>query len=694
MIKPIQPKRIFVKALLPYLMGIGLAIGLPIGGMLWQLGAILLVISILLVLAHNKIKPLLTSNLTIWGLLFFGWIAYVGVLNVHWASPKLHHQHYTHTANTPGLLIVQIEELPFEMPNTFRVVANIKARKQGDSLVPVTGKVMLLLPLDSASAKLNYGDELAINSKLQPIPPSLNPYEFDYSQYLANKHIYHQLAPKPTRWYATGNNAQNRPFAWLYATRNQALTILKNRIPDKALNGVAAAILLGYNHSLDNETRQRYTLTGSMHVLAVSGMHVGLLCFMLWGLLQPLKAMNKLWLRLTLLLIVVWFYALITGMSASVLRAALMFSLYAIGETIKRKPDSLNIVAASALILLLWQPMHILDVGFQLSYLAVLGIIFFYNPLRNLWAIKQPAPRFLWEGTCISIAAQLATLPMILYYFHQLPLYALVANVGMLILAPAAMISGLLLLLFNWVPGLGWLLGKLLFISLWLMNETLGLIAQWPYVVWNAIYTKPTEMAVMMGLVVCTMLATQMRLVKPMLGFGCLLVVLLAGNNLKLYQQKTQQQLIVYQYPDFTTIGNLNGLEGKIWADCEALEDTTKMERSVFPFLHANGNEKLEIDGLNKTNTNEYGMLGGKRIALLRRHSRRNVPNIPLKVDYLVVANNPSISMIQVKKVYQAKTIILDGSNNIKAAERWMQECRVLGLDCHNTRNGAFIASW
>jgi competence protein ComEC len=415
---------------------------------------------------------------------------------------------------------------------------------------------------------------------------------------------------------------------------------------------------------------------------------------MLWGLLQPLKAMNKLWLRLTLLLIIVWFYALITGMSASVLRAALMFSLYAIGETIKRKPDSLNIIAASALILLLWQPMHILDVGFQLSYLAVLGIIFFYNPLRNLLAIKQAAPRFLWEGTCISIAAQLATLPLVLYYFHQLPLYALLANAAMLVLAPAVMISGLLLLVFNWVPGLAWLLGKFLLFSLWLMNELLGLIAQLPNVVWKAIYPTPMEMALMLGIITCAMMATKMRLVKPAMGMACFAILLFGVNNYRLYEQKTQQQLAIYQYPNYTALVTLNGLNSGLWADCEALEDTIKMERTVYPFLYANGIGQSEENGLNKPNTNEYGMIGGKRFALLRNYTRRNLPIEPLKLDYLVIANNPNISMIQIKQVYQAQTIIVDGSNSIKGAERWMQECKVLGLDCHNTRNGAFIASW
>lgn len=637
---------------------------------------------------------MLGANIKFWGLLLFAWVAYLGVLNVNWANPLLKPQHYTHTANTPGLLIVQIEAVPVEQPNTYRLIADVKGRKQGDSLVPLTGKVMLLLPLDSFSAQLKYGDELAINSKLQPIAPPLNPYEFDYRQYLANKHILYQLAPKPNRWYATENNGASAVSMWLSTIRGKAINILKTHLPDPVLYGVASAMILGYRDNLDADTRERYTITGSMHVLAVSGMHVGLLCFLLWILLQPLKALNKLWLRLAILLTVVWFYALLTGMSPSVLRASLMFSLYATGETIKRKPDSVNIVAASALILLLIEPMQILDVGFQLSYLAVLGIIFFYKPLRNLLPIKHKVPRLLWEGTCISIAAQLATLPLVLFYFHQIPLYALLANAGMLLLAPAVMISGLLLLTFSYIPGVGWLLGKALFASLWIMNELLGLIAQLPNAAWKAIYPYPIEMALMLGIVASVMMAMQMRIVRPLMITACLTILLLATYNHRHYHQKTQQGFAVYQYPDNTAIATLNGLTAVLWADCPALEDTIKMERSIYPYLHATGNGNPKINGLNKPKTNEYGIIGSKRFALLRNYTRRNLPIKTLKVDYLVVANDPSVSMIQLKQVYHAQTIILDGSNNIKAAERWMQECKVLGLDCQNTRNGAFIASW
>lgn len=685
-----RPQRIFVKLLLAYGLGIATGIAFPLGSLLLPLGIVLICLSAILTALHQK------AHLgSAWGVLLMGWVAYIGLLNTHWANPTLQPTHYSNTANIPGLLIVSIGDVPNEPPNTYKLIAEVRGRKFGDTIVSLKGKVMLLLPLDSNSAKLKYGDILAVNSKLEPIQPPLNPYEFDYQQYLANKHIHYQLKPKPTRWYATGYNDGNKAYALITSIRNGAKSTLKQHITDPVLYGVASAMLLGDKDNLDAVTRQRYTLTGSMHVLAVSGMHVGILCWMLWLIVAPLKAMNKHWLRLVILLTVVWFYAILTGLSPSVMRASLMFSLYAIGETLKRKPDSLNIVAASALILLLVEPRQMLDVGFQLSYMAVLGIIFFYKPIRNLLLIKYKVPRLLWEGTCISIAAQLATLPLVVYYFHQFPLYALVANAGMLVLAPAVMLSGLLLLSFFWIPGIEWLLGKTLFYSLWAMDYILGLIAQLPNSTWKALYPTPLEMTLMLGMVVSLMIATQMRAVRPVLVAALLCVVLLGAGNVNLYQQKQQQHLAVYQFPQQTVLAGISGLNTEMWADSLALDDTTKMERSIYPFLHANGANLPEVSVLpNKPITNEYGMVGSMRFAILRKYTRRNLPKEPLSVDYLILSNNPSISMIQVKQVYKASVIILDGSNNIKAAERWMQESKVLGLNCHNTRNEAFIASW
>jgi len=559
---------------------------------------------------------------------------------------------------------------------------------------PQSGKAMLNLPIDSHASTLTYGDLVVVNTTLLPIEPPKNPYEFDYGSYLANKHIHRQLRPKADRWYATGENTANGFTAFVLSIRQKALSILQTHLPEQEQFGVAAAMLLGHRAHLDAEVRQRYTLTGAMHVLAVSGMHVGLLFFMLGWVVLPLQYFKKPWVRLVLLLSIIWLYALLTGGSPSVLRASLMFSLFALGQTMLKKPNSLNILASSALILLLIEPRQLLDVGFQLSYLAVLGIIFFYRPLVNLWPIKHKVPRYFWQGTCVSIAAQVATLPLVLFYFHQMPLYALLANLGLLLLAPSVMVCGFALLVLNGVPWLGWAMGKLLWGLLWVLNEMLLLIASMPNAAWKAIYPTPLEVLAGLGLLLSVAVALQMRWVRPMMAAGSFVLLFLLVNTSKVYHQKQQQALIVYQYPQHTAIAGIQGPSAYLWADSLALSDTAIMERSVYPYLHANGTQIPDIKVLPRQKTNQYFTIGSKRIALLRDYNRRNLPKEKLVVDYLILANTPKLDMKVLDQVYNAGHIVFDGSNNVQTAQRWMQECKVLGLTCHNTRTGAFINSW
>jgi competence protein ComEC len=662
--------------------------------MLWPIGLALAIISALLFFNHHYNRALTSPRVLQWSVIVYGWLAYAGVLNTHWANPTTHKHHYSQTAHIPGLLLARINEVPVEKNASYQANVTILGKMMSGNLEPQSGKAMLNLPADSQSNRLTYGDLVVVNTSLQPIEPPKNPYEFDYAGYLANKHIHHQLRPKADRWYATGENTANGFYAWMFNIHLKALSILQAHLPEREQFGVAAAMLLGHRAHLDAEVRQRYTLTGAMHVLAVSGMHVGLLFFMLGWVVLPLQYFKKPWLRLVLLLSIIWLYALLTGGSPSVLRASLMFSLFALGQTMLKKPNSLNILASSALILLLIEPRQLLDVGFQLSYLAVLGIIFFYRPLVNLWPIKNKVARFFWQGTCVSIAAQVATLPLVLYYFHQIPLYALLANLGLLLLAPAVMFCGFAVLVLNGVPGLSWALGKLLWGLLWVLNEMLLLIASMPNAAWKAIYPSPLEVLAGLGLLLSVAVALQMSWVKPTIAAGYFILLLLLVNTTKVYDQKQQQTLIVYQYPQQTAIAGIQGPSASLWADSLALSDTAIMERSVYPYLHANGTQVPDVTVLTPQKTNHYFTVGDKRIALLRDYSRRNLPKEKLEVDYLILANTPKLDMKVLEQVYSAGHIVFDGSNNVQTAQRWMQECKVLGLTCHNTRTGAFISSW
>lgn len=692
----ISPKElVFVKLLVPYAGGAALAICYPVASLLWPLGFVLAALTVLLFVVHHINRALPSPNALQWSVIVYGWLAFAGVLNSHWANPVNQQYHYSHTANVPGVFLVRLNEVPVEKGTSYQATVTVLGKMVNQHLEPQSGLTMLYLPVDSHASALTYGDLVVVNATLQPIEPPKNPYEFDYGSYLANKHIHRQLRPKAERWYATGENTAGTFYALVFNLRQKALAILQAHLPEQEQLGVAAAMLLGHRAHLDAEVRQRYTLTGAMHVLAVSGMHVGLLFFMLGWVVLPLQYFKKPWIRLVLLLSIIWLYALFTGGSPSVLRASLMFSLFALGQTILKKPNSINILASSALILLLIEPRQLLDVGFQLSYLAVLGIIFFYRPLVNLWPIKNKAARFFWQGTCVSIAAQVATLPLVLYYFHQMPLYALLANLGLLLLAPSVMLAGFALLAFNWVPGLSWVLGKLLWGLLWLLNEMLLLIANMPHAAWKAIYPTSIEVLTGLGVLLSIAIALQMRWVKPMMATGCFVLLFLMVNTTKVYYQKQQQTLIVYQYPQQTALAALQGQHANLWVDSLAIIDTNVMERSVYPYLHASGTQLPVTSILERSNTNLYFTVGDKKIALVRDYNRRNVPKVVLQVDYLILTSTPKLDMKVLQQVYTAAYIVFDGSNNAQTAQRWMQECRVLGLNCHYTRmDGAFISSW
>lgn len=693
---PSRNEWIFLKLLAPFAAGIALAYWFPLpANTHWPIGIGLGMLTLLLWVAHSLQKPLPNNQNKLWAFIVYSWMAFAGLLNTHWANPALHPQHYSHSNHVPGALVVQLEENPIIKTTTYQAIASVKSKLENNQLKPQTGKVLLLLPIDSLAARLRYGDELVVNAKLQKIEGAKNPYEFDYQQYMAQKHLYYQLKAKPYKWYATGANKGKWHQKLLLATREYALAILKGHLPQPDNFAVAAAILIGHKGNIDPETRKVYSVTGSMHVLAVSGMHIGLLYFMLAWVLIPLKLFKKVWLRLAVLLAIMWFYALLTGFSPSAVRATLMFSLFALGDSIKRRPNSLNIWAGSALLLLAFEPMQLFDVGFQLSYLAVAGILFFYRPLVNLWPIKNRLLNFLWSGTCISIAAQITTLPLILCYFHQLPVYTLLANLGMLFLAPAVMFVGLLLLLLYWVPVLGLLLGKVLWASVWLMNGTLAWIAALPNAAWRGFYPTLAQTVLLFAAIACGIGATQIRRpIKPFIGIATLGIALLALNNHHLYLYKQQQQLIVYCYPEHTALATFTGTQGQIWIDRLALNDTAKMERSIYPYIHAQGINVLDTIVLPKPKANSYGAVGNRTFAILRKYKRRNIPKQALAVDYLILSANPAVNMLQITRVYNTRHIIIDASNNAKTAQRWMQECKVLGIECHNTRNGAFIASW
>jgi len=245
-------------------------------------------------------------------------------------------------------------------------------------------------------------------------------------------------------------------------------------------------LVLGQKQYLEPETKQAFAGVGAMHILAVSGLHVGLVFLLFNWLFKPLQKLpNGHIVQTVLVILVIVGYAAITGFSPSVTRASLMFALISVGNMLRRVGDIYNTIFASAFLMLLYNPDLLFSIGFQLSYIAVLGIIFIYPKLFKCLAPKYWITVKLWSLLCLAIAAQLVTFPLGIYYFHQFPTYFFITN---LIVIPAAfvlLLGGFVLFFSNAITQLGfsiveawlgWMYQKVV----WLLNECIEILYAFP----------------------------------------------------------------------------------------------------------------------------------------------------------------------------------------------------------------------
>ncbi len=330
--------------------------------------------------------------------------------------------------------------------------------------------VLLNLIADSNSNKLEYGSMVALHKLPQPISDPQNPGQFDYRQYLLSKGISYQVYAKPKDWKYLNCNRGNNFMSLSYKTR-EALhgSLISAGLAGNEL-GVVSALVLGQKDYLNSDLKKAYSGAGAMHVLAVSGLHVGIIYLILNFVLSFMNRGKHLKvLRALLLLMLLWAYAFITGLGPSVLRATTMFSFVVIGTALNRTPNIYNTLAASALLLLLINPMLLFNVGFQLSYVAVFGIVYLQPLIYNWFYVKNKMLDYIWQITAVSIAAQIATLPIVVYNFHQIPIYGLLSNLIVIPAAAIILIGALMIFVFSFSATLSSGIGYLLY---WIVKGT------------------------------------------------------------------------------------------------------------------------------------------------------------------------------------------------------------------------------
>jgi len=458
--------------------------------------------------------------------------------------------------------------------------------------------------------------------------------------------------------------------------------------------------LLGYKERLSKDLKTAYSESGAIHVLAVSGLHVGIISSFLLFLLQLLPYKNKVWtwIKLALVLTCIWLFAFLTGLSPSVQRAAIMFSALNIGLTLQREVNIYNSLAIAAFFILLTNPYALFDVGFQFSFLAVIGIIFFVPKLMSFWVPKNLILYNAWLLTIVGISAQLAVFPLVLYYFHQVPTYFWLSGLFVIPFAGVLMKLGILLLLTNGLNEFfSTILGTLLTNIIALQNYLIQIIQELPFSVFSGFWISQVEVILFYGVVLgIAMLLLTYRYKWMMSAACCLLMVSCVQLNTK-YQQSQQQKIVIYSINKNSAIDFIDG-QTAYTLGTENLSENQRTYslqnnrwetgiKNIIPI------EKKNFQATTLVKMGNALQFNNRRMVLINQpFSTKETIKNKFTCDYLLLQNNPNITFAQLKNRYKFRKLIFDGSNHNWFIKKWKATCEDLGIEYKDVKNdGAYI---
>lgn len=449
--------------------------------------------------------------------------------------------HFSGVQDSGELLLTGKVKSILTKGNNRRLILSVQSLRSGDTWQLAGGQVMVIMPRKPLQPDFFAGDIVGGKIYISPIKGPAHSSDFDFKKYWRFQNIYYQS-------FAESDALQliHRPAFNLRRTIQELQTAGIARLSAAANSDfsrqIGPAMVLGDKSGLENHVREAFSGAGAMHILAVSGMHLGIIFILirLLGRFLPDRA------RLPAELLLIWLYAGVAGAGPSVQRAGLMLTLYTCARSLHRRVQGLQIISMAAFILLWIDPFLLMQVGFQLSCLAVLGIALFYAPIKNSLAISNRIGREIWNLNAVSVAAQLGTLPLSLYYFSRLPVYALLSNLLMTPLASITLFSGMALTVLPPAPLLCFLPEQIYRGSLLLLEKTVTWIATLPGAADFSIQLSlPFLMLLYTAILVLPYLLRQNK--KFALYFALLL--LLVGTSLlrrENYRQQTRQSLSFY----------------------------------------------------------------------------------------------------------------------------------------------------
>lgn len=570
-------------------------------------------------------------------------------------------------------------------PNSYKALAKLESALVNGEWRMVKGTILIYFKKDGLPPGLSYGSRIIIQKPLQVIRNSGNPGSFDYKQYCARQGIHYQVYLQPKDFFVTCETDKNSLAEFLLNTRNNVLSIFRKWVPGETELGVAEALLIGYRDDLDKDLVRAYSNTGVVHIIAISGLHLGMIYGLMLLLLKPFRKHRWMrWAKPLLILFVLWGFSLLAGAAASILRSVVMFSFIVIGESLGRRTNIYNTLAASAFCLLVYNPYFFWDVGFQLSYTAVLSIVLFMRPIYQWFYFKNKILNTIWQLNAITLSAQILTLPIILYYFHQFPNLFLFTNFIAVPLSGFILYAELLLLLVCKIPFINSYTGKTISFLIHHLNAVIERTARLPFSVIDNIQVSLVQTVILyisIAYFACWLL--QKKHFALLAGTGLLSIFFLI-RSVRLIQQSRQQKLIVYNITRQKAMDIIEGNTYQFIGDLLPADESYQLQPSRILYGVKAGAVSAVISGQFIAGEHRSVLIFDKPVS----HSPGQ-PKIP--VDIIILSGNPKLYINQLAAVFDCPQYVFDSSNPLWKIQYWKKDAENLHLRQHTiSEQGAF----
>ncbi len=640
------------------------------------LSSLLVIIAItLLILNYFFIKKRLIYR-SQFGLVTFLTSFLIGIFALVCSVQTNNSNHYIHQSDAikkDNSIEILIKEKLKTTTTNDRYVVQVQTLNGNKSY----GKLLVNIAKESSSHRIEIGTSLKIIASIYLNKKPNNPNQFDYGKYLENQQIYGQIYT----YYSEVKISKHVEKSITYYAgklRNRIIHNLeKNHFNETELN-VVNALILGQQQDISQEINRDYQYAGAVHILSVSGLHVGFILLFITFLLKPIPntKRNSL-LKLIIVVISLWSFGIIAGLAPSVVRSVTMFSFVAIGLFLRRSVNIYHTLLVSALLILLFQPSFLFDVGFQLSYLALFFIVWLQPLLIAIWTPKNKILTYFWEIITVSFAAQIGTFPLSIYYFHQFPGLFIVTNIIILPMLSVILCLGVVVMVLAAFDLVWMSLLKSLEWSIWLLNKIISWVASFENFVVKDISFN-WQMMCCSYLLIFSMSLWFMKPTYKKLMVSLVAIVLVQIAVLQAeYSNQKKSELILFNKKKNTIITERRGTKVTVFAT-KGFDDPSGLKS----YLVAN----FCIIEKKKVITNLY-YFKNKKFYLLDS-SAVYLDNV--KPDILLLSHSPKVNLERLFISWKPQQVVADASNYKSYVKLWKETCRKEKIPFHDTSEKGF----